>query len=591
MAIFKKYREERAAKKALINYDQWNNGTSFNNIGYSPMFVGNELFSTYLGIYRNSLPVRSVVSFLSDNTASIPLKVYRKMDADIREALDDHALALTLKSPNPEDTTHTWMRDLSTDLNLFDCTFYKKIRVASKLLLVRCFPDAMVPEGGNSLAPETWKELQRDGTYKDYKRDDIFWLHGFGGYSGVSPMETLRREMELDKAESDYRLKASKTGWRTAGVIERPSVAGEWSDKARMNFLEGISARYSGEGVMAGKPLLLEEDMRWTSDAQKDGSAEYVAARIFSIKQVCLAFHMTPQILGVEGAPYSSIVEYKNQMYQGILAPKLDFLEQAMEKWLLPEFDDVENVYVEFNLNAKLRGDPAQQASIAQGAVGGPYMSPNEWRAQVLNMPPIEGGDKLILPGGSPAPAGPTADAGTPPSTNLPAPSDMTLSPIAPISAWSDDSIATKSSIQNGDELVNAREAFRDRTTASLTQLFNRMESEYRMSGELDKTKWVKELAGEIQLQALAVSRAVGEYTAGRVGADYNTAQTVNYWAKASKDWAQATLDQLEVALKETEDAEVFSIAKMQVELATNTILTRASGWAVMEVARQTGVI
>lgn len=557
--------------KAFFQADQWSESSQYFSIGgLNPSAYSNTLFGTYAQIYRNSIPVQTVVSFLADSTAAVPIGVYRRLDEDVRESLQDHGLAKTLKDPNPQETQHEWVRDLVSDMLLFDCYFARKVRIGGELLLVRMYPDAMVAEGGNQLAPDIWKELQTDGTYKEHKRDDVFWLHGYGSFRGTSPMEALRREILLDQAESDYRLKASKQGWRTAGVIERPRDAGQWSDKARENFLNGISARYSGEGALAGRPLLLEEDMHWVSDAQEDSSDTYVNARKFTLAQACFAFQLAPQLLGLEGAPYSSIVEYKNQLYQGTLSNKLNFLEQSIEKQLLPEYKDRDHVYVEFNIAAKLRGDPGTQANIAQSAVGTPYVTVNEWRSKVWNLPPVEGGDVLM----GQMPPGPPPEAAT-----TPKPSNQKLPPLG-----------TKAVVP-GDDIALLKTSFKEATEKSLANLFSKMMTEFNTTGSLDRKKWTKRLTGELQIQTLGISKAVGEFAGDRIGAEYNAAETVNYWTKVSEEQARSTLDALDVALKSNDALEVFSKAQMQIGSVSEALMARAAGWSILELARQNGVI
>lgn len=423
----------REVAKAFVNPDDWSGpGTTTQYMPNTGMWYGSWLttdFGAHLSIYRNSLAVRSVVGFRAENLASIPIKVYHRLDKDTREALDDHGLALTLDDPNPEATQHTFLRDISIDLDLFDCSFWKKVRVGEKLFLIRMYPDAVEPLGGNILAPDTFREHQGPGEYKDHKRDDILWLHGWGGHKGISPMESLKRELETEEDEVNYRRKQSRLGWRAAGVIQRPKTAGKWTSKARQNFLDQINSRYSGDGEMAGRPLLLEEDMTWTSDSPgASAGSEYVGARTFTQKQVCLAFNMSPQLMGIDGAPYASIVEYKNQLYQIVLGPRLHFLQQEFNKQLLSEWEKPEQgkLYTEFVLEAQLMADPATQASIAQTSVGAPWMPVSEWRAKI-NLSPLTEEQKKELAAQSGADALDTSLA-DPASTESPRPSDRALS-------------------------------------------------------------------------------------------------------------------------------------------------------------------
>ena len=244
--------------KAVFNPDQWGAGTTTSYLddvmpgGYVGFLGG---YKSYLDIYRASPAVRMVISFRADNTASLPLKVFKRLDDDVREAANDHGLALTLKDPNPEDTTHTFIRDLVTDLDLFDVTFWLKRRSKGFLTLVRMYPDAVSLRGGNALAPEEFRETHADGTYVDHPRGSVLWLHGYGSRRGISPMETLKQIIQEDEDESAGRRAMAKNAWRSTGVIQRPMEAPDWDDRGRTRFLEQMASRYSG-GPNAGKPLL-----------------------------------------------------------------------------------------------------------------------------------------------------------------------------------------------------------------------------------------------------------------------------------------------------------------------------------------------
>lgn len=59
--------------------------------------------------------------------------------------------------------------------------------------------------------------------------------------------------------------------------------------------------------------------------------------------------------------------------------------------------ENPQEVYVEFNLDEKLRASFEEKAAITTQAVGGPWMTRNEARAQ-NNLPAVDGGDELLIP-------------------------------------------------------------------------------------------------------------------------------------------------------------------------------------------------
>jgi hypothetical protein len=72
-------------------------------------------------------------------------------------------------------------------------------------------------------------------------------------------------------------------------------------------------------------------------------------------------------------------------------------IQQELELQLLPDFEDISGVYVEFNVHEKLRGSFEEQAIQLQTSVGGPWMTRNEARAR-MNLPQVPDGDELITP-------------------------------------------------------------------------------------------------------------------------------------------------------------------------------------------------
>lgn len=85
-------------------------------------------------------------------------------------------------------------------------------------------------------------------------------------------------------------------------------------------------------------------------------------------------------------------------LYTETLGPVLTQLEEALDQQLVPEFDDTADVYLEFLVEAKLKGNFEEQTSALQSAVGRPWMVADEARAR-LNLPAL-GGDaaQLVTP-------------------------------------------------------------------------------------------------------------------------------------------------------------------------------------------------
>lgn len=462
-------------------------------------------------IYREQPAVRYTVDFVARNVAQVPLRAFRRADEFERERLPEHPFNEFIKRPAPEYTEYTFKRDLVTDLLVFDVAYYAKVRSprGNGFALVRLFPDAVSFIGGDSTGPEKFRETYADGTYKDWERDDVLWLHGYGGRRGISPLETLRRILAEDDAAGRHKEGLYRNGMRQAGVILRPLDAGEWSDQARQRFLEQMAGRYTG-GANAGKPLLLEEGMQWQGDQFKLDDAEYIKGREFTMKAVAHAFHIAPQMLGLEGAPYASISAYNAQLYQNTLAPLLVFLTEEIEAQLLPEFEADPKVYVEFNLEAKLRGSFEEQAAILTRAVGGPWMTPNEARA-LRDLPPREGGDELLQGGGGVQPAASADDGDDADVVELEAAS---RSPRG----------------KARRQAPGRRDQYAKQLENVLLKTFERQRRQVEARKALpDRVRWDRELRDDLLAVTRVMVAAEGARKAAQLGGKFDTRQLENY--------------------------------------------------------------
>lgn len=84
-------------------------------------------------------------------------------------------------------------------------------------------------------------------------------------------------------------------------------------------------------------------------------------------------------------------------LYGDTLAPILKQIESKLNQVVVPLVAPGGDVYVEFNLQEKLRGSFEEQARVLQSAVGRPFMTVNEARS-LQNLPNIDNGDELYIP-------------------------------------------------------------------------------------------------------------------------------------------------------------------------------------------------
>jgi HK97 family phage portal protein len=350
----------------------------------------------YETIWRTQPQVRTVIAFLARNIAQLGVHVYRRVSDTDRERLTTHPLAQLLNSPLLGMTTYRFIERLVADVALYDNWYGIKLKVNGVLRVLPVPPTLIRPYGGNWIRPE---KFQTAGG-RDFEPDEVIHIHGYSPVDltyGESPIESLR-ELILESSEAaKQRAKMWKSGARLTGVLVRPADAPEWGEKEKRRFREMWRSFSDGGGAEGGTPIL-EDGMTYDKVGFNPEQAQYIEARKLTREECAAAYFIPPPLIGIlDHATYSNIKEQHSHLYQDTLGPWMVMIQQEFAAQILPDLPDNRDVYCEFNIAEKMRGDFESQAAAASTATGGPWMTRNEQRAR-FNLPRVEGGDELIVP-------------------------------------------------------------------------------------------------------------------------------------------------------------------------------------------------
>lgn len=545
----------------------------------------------YDAIYREQPSVRMVVDFLSRNIGQLSLHTFRRVSDTDRERLRDHPFAQLIGSPNASTTQLRLWKETTSDYGIFGRAFWLKTRQNGRSALVR-IPAVKVRLGGDAdwLNPEFFIVKGSRGEMTLSVKDVVY----FRGYNptdargGLSPIESLRRVLAEEWAAGQMREQVLRNGARTSGYIERPKDAPEWSDPARKRFKDGWRSQYAGQtATEAGGTPVLEDGMKFVAASQTAIDLQYVESRKLTREEVAAAYFIPPPMVGIlDHATFGNIEEQHKMLYQDTLGPWLEEYQQEVALQLLPEFPDVEKVYVEFNLRAKLEGSFEEQANSLQKMTGVPIMTPNEGRARV-NLPSIAGGDVLAVPlnmlmGG----VVPAIESGGGKSFSRPVPHQTVR--------WLTDQKARPAA------------AYATQTALVLAKFFGRQESVIRgaLGAKADadwwnEERWNDELAADLYSVSSVVTAATATKQLEQLGVDpdeFDMDRTLAYLAAVAKSNASSinavTKQQIEAALLADEPldelAHVFEKAKTsRSDQAGLTIVTALAGFASLEAVNQ----
>jgi HK97 family phage portal protein len=409
MSIFTRRKDaELAAKDA--SFEAWlaQRGTQFlpTTTTWPPASMSAELASSlpiigesYSAIYRSQPSVYTVVEFLAWQLSQIGIKVYERVSDTDRRQLSDSPIAQLLREPAPGLTYTRFMHRTVADLCIFGNCYWLKLQRGDSRMVVPLPAPSVTPRGGTLLQADVYQVGIGSGQ-QAFNGEDV--IH-FRRYSpddariGVSPLEPLRRIIAEEASSSRAREVFWRKNANMGGLLIRSAdnpLSAEARDRLREDW-----RRYSRGGDREGDTALLEDGIDFKPISFSPKEAEFIEGRKLTLETVARAFNIPLSVLGLtQTATYASQKEFHKALYQDTLGPWATMIEDEIQHGLVPWFTNDPDVYVEFNLEEKLRGSFEEKASQLLDAGGGPYMTRNEVRA-LLNLPRMddEQADELVI--------------------------------------------------------------------------------------------------------------------------------------------------------------------------------------------------
>lgn len=355
-------------------------------------------------LYETQPHLRTVISFIADNIAQVALKEYQRNSDTDRARVTDDTLIRLLHEPNKDMTGFELLRQLASDLCLYDSAYWLVSRDVDSATgwSIRAIPPAWVTSvrGGSVFAPGSYHINNQHGAALDVPASSMIVFHGWNPVdpsAGSSPVRALKDVINEQISAWQYRSQVWQRGGRVGAVLERPANAKPWDDKERARFKRGWQ-EFTARGAQAGSTPILEDGMKLERIGFSAREDEFSEVTKLSLQTIASVYHVSPVMVGIlDNANYSNTREFRKMLYGQTLGPMLRMIEERLNQSLAPMLGTDSNRYLEFDIRAKLSGDFEEQASILSTSVGAPWITRNEARA-TQNLPALPGGDELITP-------------------------------------------------------------------------------------------------------------------------------------------------------------------------------------------------
>ena len=553
-------------------------------------------------LYRAQPNLRAVVSFLADNAAQVPIKVYdRASDTDRPRILDSPA-AILIADPNPDMTSFEFKRWVYSDLLLYErcLALLMPSKDTDSGWEMRPIPATWIQsyKGFSPFAPEAIVIATGHGSDLVEVPADRFIL--FHGYDPTDPMRQFSRISALkdtlhEQVESNrFRRQMWHRGGRFNSYISRPKDVERWSDSAFERFKETFKHSWAGdEASEAGGMPILEDGMEIKTVQFNSRDAQWAESVKLSREDCAAVYHVNPGMIWPgSGQTYASARDNARALYNDCLAPLLIQVTDRLNKVVLSRVGEEKTHYVAYDISIKTEGTFEEKIATLSSAVGAPFLSRNEARAK-LDLPAIEGGDELITPlnvltGGlaSPHDTDPTEER-----YNNAGPGPKTKAGLA------ERKSAGKPSDDDAERLAKVYRDFFERQAKTVLAKLGADAEEW-----WNEERWNRELAEDLFAEAFGLSkeaakRAVADlFDDGKYDPDRTEAYIMSMCERRAEMVNKSTKKELDAALESDDDDDalkatpegVFENAKENRSLTAGKAFAGALiGWTMLEACRQ----
>ena len=337
------------------------------------------------------------VTFVSRNLGSFPCITYERMSDTERQRARHRPIYDVLRwQPNQIQTSEEFW-EMQVGHLLLRGNAYSRILDGPRGAvdtLIPLHPDRVMAERLPS-GRLRYQLAKPDGSRDTLTQDQVFHIRGFSsdGVTGLSLTAMAARSIGAAIAADSYAARFFKQGATPSIVVKHPETLG---DEGRKNVQRSLNGYLTGLKRAHGI-LVLEEGM----DVEKLGinpqEAQLLPTREHVVREVARWLGLPTQVLADNGKTptFASAEVFALSLITQTFRPLAVRIEQAIRRDLIVDQD---RFFVEFLMDALLRGDMKARAAFNRMAIMAGWMTRNEVRAKENMNPGPPELDKFFEP-------------------------------------------------------------------------------------------------------------------------------------------------------------------------------------------------
>lgn len=337
----------------------------------------------------------AAVNFLAGTVASLPLQVFLRGEDGSTPAKSDPLYAILHDAPNDEWTSYAWRHYGMTNVLLRGrwLDFIERNKAKRVMNLWPLDPEKMTIERRNGRKVYHYKDGDRNITYGADEIIDVPFMLEADGVTHVNPVERLKGSIGLSLALEQYAEKFFLNGGVPPLALSGPMPSPAAAARAKTDIKRAIQDANSDRSEVLVVPG--GHDLKAIGiDPDK---SQMEAARRFQVEEVARMYGLPPVFLqDLTRATFSNNEQQDLHLAKHTITKWVEQIEQELNLKLFSARNTTR--FVEFNLNALMRGDYKTRMEGNARAIQTGQLTPNEARA-MENRPAKPNGDDLLVQG------------------------------------------------------------------------------------------------------------------------------------------------------------------------------------------------
>lgn len=371
---------------------------------YDPIGAGNR---SAAGVYvtpeisLHLAAVQDCLRVIAEPIASLPLKIFRRLDDGSKNAVDDHPLSPVLRRrANDNHKAFEFRGLMQWNLGLYS-NAYAEIRPGRRGVidqLIPIHPNVVRAEWRGPVdARQAWYEVTdpTTGNRRVLGPGEMWHLRGLplthDGLFGVSRVVQAKELIGAALERQAYAARFFKNDTKSGGIVKHPQHFKD--DSSKKNWMQAW--RNARSGGNKHRDVLLEDGMDYIRTAMTNEEAQFLETRKEDAVEIAGLWKVPPHKIGIlDRATFSNIEQQALEFVSDTLLPWLMLWEQAITEELVFGGDDL---FAEFNVAGLLRGDLKTRYEAYAIARNWGWLSVNDVR-RLENLNPIADGDTYLQP-------------------------------------------------------------------------------------------------------------------------------------------------------------------------------------------------